>query len=323
MSEQPYVQNPQNPQQTLLAQALACAANAVFITDEVGQIIWINGAFTKLTGYTLEDSIGRTPAMLKSGRQNDGFYATLWQTIVAGQTWKGEIVDQHKDGTHYTVDEVITPLFDDKGVIKHFLAIQHDITLKKQQSEHDHHLAYHDVLTDLPNRALFLEALKKAIAHANRTLGMFATLFLDLDGFKPINDRFGHHVGDQLLRAVAERLRGTVRDADTVARFGGDEFAILISELVDNHTVTALAKKLIESISRPFDFQGQRIDVRISIGIAMYPPDGDDPETLLIHADMAMYEAKSCGGNDARFYHQDLGKRRSILESNVTGGVGS
>ena len=303
MSQQPYFQNAQQP---LLAQALACAANAVFITDEIGQIIWINGAFTKLTGYTLEDTIGRTPAMLKSGRQNDGFYATLWQTILAGNAWKGEIVDQHKNGTQYTVDEVITPLFDDKGVIKHFIAIQHDITSKKQQSEQDHHLAYHDLLTGLPNRALFLDVTRKAIAHANQTLRMFATLFLDLDGFKPINDQFGHHVGDLLLRAVAERLRGTVRDADTVARFGGDEFAILISDLVDNSTVSALAQKLIESISRPFVFQGKRIDVRISIGIAMYPTDGDDPETLLIHADKAMYEAKFYGGNDLRFYRQDL-----------------
>ena len=303
MSQQ---QDFQNPQQPLLAQALACAANAVFITDEVGQIIWINGAFTRLTGYTLEDTVGHTPGMLKSGRQNDEFYATLWQTILAGQTWQGEIVDQHKDGTNYTVDEVITPLFDDKGVIKHFLAVQHDITLTKQQSEHDRHLAYHDILTGLPNRALFLDVTRKAIAHANRTLRVFATLFLDLDGFKLINDQFGHHVGDQLLQAVAERLRGTVRDADTVARFGGDEFAILISDLVDNCTVTALAEKLIESIARPFVFRGQRIDVRISIGIAMYPADGDDAETLLMHADKAMYEAKSYGGNDVRFHHQDL-----------------
>ena len=308
MSQQLYLKSQQQP---LLAQALACAANAVFITDEVGQIIWINGAITKLTGYTLEDTIGRTPAMLKSGRQNVGFDATLWQTILAGQTWKGEIVDQHKNGTHYTVDEVITPLFDDKGVIKNFLAIQHDITLKKQQSEHDHHLAYHDILTDLPNRALFLDVQKKAVAHANRTLQMFATMFLDLDGFKQINDQFGHHMGDQLLQAVAGRLRGAVRDADTVARFGGDEFAILISDQVGNSTLTALARKLIESISRPFVCRGQRIDVRLSIGIAMYPADGDDPATLLIHADKAMYEAKFRGGNNVQFYHQDLASAQS------------
>ncbi len=290
------------PQESLLAKALACAANAIFITDEVGQIIWINDAFTRLTGFSAEDTLGRTPAMLKSGRQNEAFYAGLWQTILSGQTWKGEVVDQHKNGSQYTIDEVITPLFDAHGVITHFLAVQHDITQQKQQSQREHHLAYHDPLTGLPNRTLFLDVQTKAISHARRTQRMLATLFLDLDGFKQINDRLGHAVGDQLLRAVGDRLRAGVRDDDAVARFGGDEFAVLIADLQDAAIAATLARKLVDSISLPFILRGQIVHVGMSVGIALYPTDGEDAETLLANADKAMYQAKCHGGSNYQFY---------------------
>lgn len=300
----------QRNQQQLLVKALSSVANAVFITDETGQIIWVNDAFSRLSGYAPEDSIGSTPAILQSGKQNEEFYANLWQTIRSGHVWQGEVVDQRKDGSLYTVEEVITPLFNEGGIATNFIAIQHDLSARKQESERDHYLAYHDPLTGLPNRTFFLGVQQQAIAHAQRTQHMFATLFLDLDNFKPTNDSLGHHIGDQLLVAVAERLRAAVRKEDTVARFGGDEFAILLAGLLDIGVTTALARKLLEAISQPFVVRGEKINIGASIGISIYPDDGEDAETLLDHADCAMYEAKRLGGNGFRFYHAELAPSR-------------
>jgi diguanylate cyclase (GGDEF)-like protein/PAS domain S-box-containing protein len=303
--------NPQQPaQQSLLAHALASTANAIFITDEAGRIVWVNDAFSRLSGYSPEDLIGRTPAILQSGKQGHSFYTQLWQTLVAGNVWQGEIVDQRKDGSLYTVDEIITPLFNEQGVITHFIAIQHDITRQKQDGERDRHLAYHDALTDLPNRANFLDVQQQAISRAKRTQHMLATLFLDLDKFKPINDTLGHHTGDQLLAAVAERLRAAVRQADIVARFGGDEFAILLTNLSDAEVATALARKLIDTLSQPFVLRGRKINVSASIGIAIYPADGEEPEALLMNADKAMYQAKCHGGNNYQLYGTALSPTR-------------
>lgn len=298
--------HPENSQQHLLAQALASTANAIFITDDAGRIVWTNDAFNQLSGYSQEDTIGCTPAILQSGKQSHTFYTQLWQTILEGKVWQGEVIDQRKDGTLYTVDEIITPLFNEEGAITHFIAIQHDITQRKKDSEREHHLAYHDVLTNLPNRTHFLGMQQQAISHAKRTQHMLATLFLDLDRFKPVNDTLGHHTGDQLLAAVAERLRAAVRQGDVVARFGGDEFAILLTDLPDTEVATALAHKLIDTLSRPFVLRGQKISIGASIGVAIYPNDGEDPETLLMNADKAMYQAKCHGGGNYQFYDKAL-----------------
>jgi diguanylate cyclase (GGDEF)-like protein/PAS domain S-box-containing protein len=295
--------SPQQPaQQSLLAKALASTASAIFITDGAGQIVWINDAFSRLSGYGPEDAIGHTPAILQSGKQNYAFYTQLWETLLEGKVWQGEIIDQRKDGSLYTVDEIITPLFDQQGQITHFIAIQHDITQQKRLGEQDRHLAYHDALTDLPNRTHFLTMQQQAISHAKRTQHMLATLFLDLDRFKPVNDDFGHHMGDLLLAAVAERLRAALRQSDAIARFGGDEFAILLTSLPDTEAAVALARKLLDALARPFVLRGQKIEIGASIGIAIYPTDGEDPETLLMNADKAMYQAKYRGGNNYLLY---------------------
>jgi diguanylate cyclase len=299
----PYADNPQKTAEpSLLAHALASTASAILITDRSGEIIWINDAFSRLTGYLPEDVIGRTPAVLQSGKQSYAFYSELWKTILEGNVWQGEVVDQRKDGSLYTVDEIITPLFDQQGGITHFIAIQHDITQQKKSSERDHHLAYHDALTDLPNRLHFLDLQQQAISYARRTQNMVATLFLDLDRFKPVNDMLGHHTGDLLLSAVAERLRSAVRQADVVARFGGDEFAVLLTNLPDADIAVGLAGKLLEVLARPFVLRGEKIEISASIGIALYPADGEDPDTLLMNADKAMYQAKCRGGNRYQLY---------------------
>ena len=294
-------------EQGLLAKALAMAADPIFITDHGGRIVWVNEAFSERSGFSPQEAVGQTPGFLKSGRHDASFYRELWQTILAGRVWHGEVVDRRKDGSLYTADEVITPLRDDKGAVTHFVAIQHDITLRKQEAEREHFLAYHDALTGLFNRALFLDLVQQAIARSQRSLHPLALLFLDLDNFKLINDTFGHETGDRLLVAVAERLSAAVRKTtDAVARLSGDEFAILQTGLDDPQAALSLARKLIHSISLPFVLEGRKVQIGLSVGIAMYPTDGELPEDLLRNADKAMYLAKSRGGGNCQLYDPAL-----------------
>lgn len=287
----------------LLADAMSSVANAIFITDGAGRIIWVNEAFGRLSGYSAAEAIGRTPSFLKSGVQGASFYRELWQTILAGEVWRGEVTERRKDGVLYTVDEVITPLRDDRGAVTHFIVIQNDITRRKQEGDQEHFLAYHDPLTGLPNRLLFLSALRHAIGQARSARRSVVLLFLDLDGFKPINDSLGHAIGDRLLVAVAERLSAAVRRTDMVARLGGDEFAILQTGLRDPDA-DEVARKLLHTVAQPFVFDGQMVSVTASIGIAIYPLDDEAPHELLNKADKAMYRAKSRGRNRYELYTQ-------------------
>lgn len=290
------------PRRALLTSALETIANAIFITDHTGHIVWANHAFSELSGYAVSEVIGNTPSMLKSGMQSEAFYAQLWQTILSGKSWRGVVVERRKDGTPYTVDETITPLPNEHGVITHFISIQHDMTMRKQEDERDHYLAYHDVLTGLPNRALFLDILHQAMLHAEHTHHLVALMFMDLDKFKPVNDLFGHCTGDRLLQAVADRFSAAVRKSDTLARFGGDEFAILLPSLSDIEVAITLASKLISSITQPFMIEEHKIEIGLSIGIAIYPNDGEMQDELLAKADQAMYLAKNLGGSSYRFF---------------------
>lgn len=273
----------------LFIKALTCVANAVFITDHQGRIVWVNEAFSRLSGYSCQEAVGQTPSFLKSGQQSLAFYRELWQTILAGNVWRGDVIERHKDGSLYTVDEVITPLRDDAGAITHYVAVQHDITQRKQETEREHYLAYHDPLTRLSNRVLFLDVLEQSIANAKRTGLPLALLYVDIDNFKQINDALGHKAGDQLLVAVANRLRAAVRKTDIVARLGGDEIAILQTNLFEVNIATTLAQKLLRVILQPFVLEGQKIEASISIGIAFYPNDSENLEDLLNKADQAMY----------------------------------
>jgi len=287
--------------QRLLVRALEAATNAILITDRTGRIVWVNEAFCRLSGYPRQEMLGQTPHLLYSGRQSPSFYQDLWQTILAGQPWQGELVERRKDGGFYTVNQVITPLLDPGGAITHFLAIQHCLTVADQERAQMRRLAYHDGLTGLPNRTLFLELLHQAINHAAHTQQLFALMFLDLDRFKAINDTLGHACGDKLLIAVAERLSRAVRKSDVVARLSGDEFAILITHLEQAEVVEALAGQLVASIDRPFGIDEHALEIHISIGISLYPRDGQSAEELLSRADAAMYQAKAAGGCAYRF----------------------
>jgi diguanylate cyclase len=298
---------PQQADQALLARALSGAANPIFITDNTGHIIWVNAAFSERSGYSRAEAAGQTPSFLKSGSHDASFYRDLWQTILAGEVWRGEVVEKRKDGSLYTADEIITPLKDGRGTVTHFVAIQNDITLRKQEAEREHFLAYHDALTGLYNRVLFLDLLKQAMARSARSANPFALLYLDVDNFKRINDSFGHHIGDRLLAAIAERLSAAVRKStDAVARLSGDEFAVLQADLTDPSAALALARKLVDSISQPFLLEGLRVQSGISIGVALYPADGETPDDLLKNADKAMYLAKKCGRGNCQLYDRAL-----------------
>lgn len=294
----------------LLAAALASMASAIFITDANGVILWVNEAFTRLSGYAASEAVGATPAILNSGMQDQRFYSLLWKTILAGKVWQGEVIDRHKTGRLYVVDEIITPLVDQLGAPTHFIAIQHDITWRREESERERYLAYHDVLTGLPNRASFLAMLELALARAQRDTGRLAVLFIDLDKFKPVNDAFGHHVGDQLLSAVGGRLRAAIRKSDVVGRIGGDEFAAVLNHKVSPAQACRLAQKLLRILARRFTIGPHRVSIAGSIGLAFYPDDGLCVEQLMIHADAAMYQAKARGGGTYQCYSAGMAGAR-------------
>ncbi|WP_051181734.1 EAL domain-containing protein [Thermithiobacillus tepidarius DSM 3134] len=297
----------QDQQQLRLQRAaMVSAANAIFITDREGRIQWVNQAFTRLSGYTAAEAVGQTPRLLKSGQQDSAFYRAFWETILAGQVWQGEVTERRKDGERYTVNEIITPLLDEQGKVTHFVAIQEDISARKQAEAHIRHLAHHDGLTGLPNRLLFQDRLQQGIARAKRSEQMLALLFLDLDHFKLINDTLGHHVGDLLLQAVAERLRSCVREGDTVARLGGDEFTVILPDMSQVRDAALVARKILEALSRPFQLGERKVFVTSSVGITFYPEDGQSTDDLLKHADTAMYRAKERGRNNYQFYTPDM-----------------
>jgi diguanylate cyclase (GGDEF)-like protein/PAS domain S-box-containing protein len=298
---------PEPADPALLARALSAAANPVFITDNSGQVVWVNAAFSERSGYSQAEAAGQTPSFLNSGSHDPSFYRGLWQTILAGQVWRGEVVEKRKDGSLYTADEIITPLKNDQGVTTHFVAIQNDITLRKQEGEREHFLAYHDALTGLYNRVLFLDLLQQAMARSARSTNPFALLYLDVDNFKQVNDTYGHHIGDCLLAAIAERLSASVRKStDAVARLSGDEFAVLHADLSEPKAALAFARKLVESIAQPFLLEGLKVRSGISIGVAIYPENGDTPGDLLNNADKAMYFAKKRGRGNCQLYDRAL-----------------
>ncbi len=306
----------------LQAAALEAAANAIVITDSRGTIIWVNPAFTTMTGYSKEEALGKNPSLLKSGNQPEAYYAKMWSTISSGNVWQGELVNRRKDGTTYKEEMTITPVKQraGNGVTTQFVAIKQDITHRKAAEDQVEFLAYHDALTGLPNRALLQDRLAKAIAGARRRKDKVALLFLDLDRFKNINDSLGHSVGDLLLQEVARRLQTFGREQDTVARLGGDEFLVVISSVKEVSDAAVAADRLVKAMTSGFDIQGHPITVTCSLGISIFPEHGMDGETLIRNADAAMYCAKESGRNNFQFFAQDMNAQaveRLTLENSL------
>ncbi len=287
---------------TLMSKVFENAAEGVIITDPNGKILSVNQAFSHFTGYTPAEALGQTPALLKSGRQSDAFYRHMWLTLQNEGQWEGEIWNRRKDGKHYLEWLTITGVKDESGRVSHYVAVFSDITTEKESEERLYHLAHYDLLTELPNRMLYYDRIKQAIVRARRSNRQVGVLFLDLDGFKQVNDELGHHAGDDLLREVARRLTGALRASDTVSRFGGDEFTVCIPDLAPEDDLGRVAQKLIAVVAKPYYLGSNQVKVTTSIGISRFPKDGEDPDQLIGHADMAMYETKKGGKNSYRFF---------------------
>lgn len=289
----------------LLELAMSNAANAMFITRSDGVIEWMNEALQQFSGYSMEALLGQDPRIFSSGQQDAAFWHEMWQAVLSGQVWRGDIVNQHRDGHLYTVNQNVSPLYDLSGRLTHFLAVQQDISEKKRLEQEIRFMAYHDALTGLPNRILFQDRVQHAIVQVRRTRKMLALMFMDLDGFKAVNDTCGHAKGDALLRQVAERMKSCVRSGDTVARLAGDEFTVLLLDVQDASSVAQIAQKLLTSVSQPFDLgDGQVVEVTLSIGISLFPKDASEGDALLSSADRAMYRAKNTGKNRYVFLSQ-------------------
>jgi diguanylate cyclase (GGDEF)-like protein/PAS domain S-box-containing protein len=271
---------------------------SMIVTNAQVEILRVNLAFTSLFGYTSDEVVGRHPRLLKSGRHEREFYAAMWAELTQHHSWQGEVWNKRKSGEEFPCRLCITAVRDEGGVVTHYVANQTDITLRKAAEDEVKRLAFFDPLTQLPNRRLLTDRIHQALSKAKRDGGQLALIFVDLDKFKPINDRYGHAAGDQLLQAVAHRLRVCVRESDTVARVGGDEFVVLLTVVHQTSDATCVAEKIHASLRLPFDLPlGQSVQISSSIGVALYPEHGLDEATLSHHADVAMYTAKT-GGRD-------------------------
>ncbi len=286
--------------------ALNAVASGILITDVTSAIEWANPAFSEITGFAMADVLGRDPGeVLNSGKQDRRFYQGMWQTILAGQVWTGELVNRRKNGGLFDAALTISPVTSGDGNIHHFVAVMQDISVRKATDERVQHLAHHDQLTDLPNRMLLSDRLFQSLAQVRREQGTLAVLFLDLDDFKPVNDTLGHDIGDLLLKEVALRLRGCApRDSDTVARLGGDEFVILLAQIDKAADAAVVAQKTLAALKRPFVIGPHGIEISTSVGIAVYPEHGEDVSRLLKNADTAMYHAKKAGRGCYRFFRE-------------------
>lgn len=286
--------------------------DAILITDRLGQIIDVNPAFCRLTGYTRANVIGQHARLLNSGHHDNHFFEHVFREVEQQGYWQGEVVNRRQDGAVVLVLMTISAVRNEEGRTIQHVGIFSDITDKKQHEQRLERMAHYDSLTGLPNRTLLGDRLRQAIAQAQRHNSRLAVAYLDLDGFKPVNDQFGHHTGDQLLVEVAGRLRGHLRAGDTAARLGGDEFVLLLNELKTLSELEVILARLLDSLNQPFQTKGHSIQISASIGITLYPDDGSDGDTLLRHADQAMYVAKGQGQN--RYYLFDVAQDQMARE---------
>jgi len=279
----------------------------VLITDRQGIIEYANPAFSKLTAYSVEEILGKTPKILNSGKHERAFFQGLWETVLHGDIFRGVVINRKNNGGIFYEQKTITPLKDEHGEITHFVSTGKDITAEIQGQERLHYLAHHDMLTGLPNRVLLGDRLSHAMVQARRNNQLLAVMLLDLDRFKTINDTLGHALGDELLRLVSTRLTGCLREGDTAARFGGDEFVIVLENLSHVDGCLAVADKILRALAQPFSIGGRELFVTASLGITFYPfDDADEMESLLRQADTAMYRAKDGGRNGYRLFSHDM-----------------
>ena len=275
---------------------------AAMVTDKDTRIIKVNPAFSVITGYSPEEALGKTPSFLSSGAHPVEFYKEMWDTLKATGSWQGEISNRRKNGEFYTEWLSINEVSDNEGRLTHYVALFSDISERKAAEAHMHNLAHYDVLTGLPNRALLSDRLQQSIAAAKRERSRMALMFIDLDRFKPINDTLGHHIGDLMLKEVAKRMLECLRESDSAARIGGDEFVVLLPLIETESDAVAVAEKIRNTLEQSFELAGRSLNISSSIGVAVYPEHGGDEKSLLKNADIAMYYAKEAGRNNVMLY---------------------
>lgn len=289
----------------IVSLAVKQSASSVIITNAKGDIEYVNPAFTEKTGYLLEELIGKNPRILSSGETNQQEYIALWQSLSNGKTWRGEFHNRKKNGELFWEIASIAPVKQRNGSISHYVAVKEDITALKNAEERILHMANHDVLTGLPTRRLATDRLLSALALDKRNKTKTAVMFVDIDGFKMVNDTLGHDAGDQVLVDTATRLSETVRQIDTVARVGGDEFWIILTGFHNKDCIESVAKKVIDAISEPYLIDNEQVLIGASIGIALSPDHALTAEALVKLADQAMYAIKRKGKNAYAFAKDD------------------
>lgn len=282
----------------LAASVFSHAREGIVITDARGRILEVNEPFSQITGYARAEVLGQTPELFRSARHTEEFYLAIRQTLEELGFWSGEVWCRRKSGDLYVALLTVSVVRDGEGRVQNHVALFNDITLLKEQQEQLEHIAYHDALTRLPNRMLFADRLQQAIAHSNRSGQPLAVIYLDLDGFKAVNDSYGHDVGDELLVIVGQRMKATLREIDTLARIGGDEFVAVLDGLEHPGDYQQVLERLLQAAAEPLTVDGKRLQVTASIGAALfYPHDALSAEELLYRADQAMYRAKKAGKN--------------------------
>ena len=295
----------------LAASVFANSHEGIIITDASNTIIDVNPGFTLITGYAKDEAIGKNPSFIASGQQGREFYDDMWASLHESGHWRGDIWNRRKDGTVYAEILSITAIHNDQGVLQHYIGVFSDISQLKHHQKELEHIAHYDSLTGLPNRSLLADRMHQAIAQTTRRGTVMAIAYLDLDGFKAVNDSHGHEAGDHLLIVLADRMKHTLREGDTLARLGGDEFIAMLLDLPDIEACVPMLLRLLKAASEEVAFNGNALRVTASLGVTFYPqPDDIDADQMLRQADQAMYQAKLAGKN--RYHIFDMEQDRAV-----------
>ena len=282
------------------------AEQGVMITDAQSHILNVNHAFEKVTHYERAEVIGKKPDFLHSGNHDQSFYKRMWSILLREKRWQGEIWNRRKNNEVYPEWLSITAVLDDNGDISHYIGIFSDVSTESEGDERLYHLAHYDSLCDLPNRMLFYDRLRQSLSRSKRNDQKIAVMFMDLDNFKAVNDEYGHIVGDEILQQVSKRVVAALRESDTIARIGGDEFTLIITDIEDIESVSRIAQKILSTTQEPYKLHGHEFSISTTIGISLFPDNCEDIKMLVKQADVAMYKAKREGKNRYQFYDASM-----------------